>query len=65
MDVFHIFEHMDVKYNVDVEEISNSYKNIPASQIILESKTEDPTKVTGDVKAGVYQIMDPRLRPRG
>ena len=60
MDVFHIFEHMDVKYNVDVEEISNSYKNIPASQIILESKTEDPTKVTGDVKAGVYQIKDNR-----
>jgi len=57
MDVFHILEHMNTPYEIDVDEISESYKNIPpASQIILETKTEDWTKVNGNVKAGVYNI---------
>ena len=56
MDVFHILEHMGVDYQIDVDEISKSYKTDScASQIILETKTNDWTEITGDVKAGVYK----------
>ncbi len=62
MDVFHIFEHMGIDYKIDVEEISAGYKkNTPVSQIILETKTDKWTKVTGDLKAGVYKINKPAV----
>ncbi|KKR10800.1 MAG: ATP-grasp domain protein [Candidatus Woesebacteria bacterium GW2011_GWA1_39_21] len=57
MDVFHILEHMNVPYEIDVDEVTESYrKTAPASQIILETKRESATKVTGDLQAGVYKI---------
>jgi hypothetical protein len=56
MDVFHVFENMNVDYKIDVKEISDSYKiHSPASQIILETRTSDWTQVTGEMKAGVYK----------
>ncbi len=60
MDVYHIFEHMNIDYKIDVDEISSSYKTkIKSSQILLETKTSDWTKVKGDLKAGVYKINRP------
>lgn len=57
MDVFHILEHMNVPYKIKVDEISKSYEvKTPASQILLQTKTDDWTKVTDDLKAGVYRI---------
>ncbi|KKQ48921.1 MAG: biotin carboxylase-like protein [Candidatus Woesebacteria bacterium GW2011_GWC1_38_13] len=57
MDVFHIFEHMNVPYNINVDEISATYAiQKKASQIILETRSDDWTKVAGSLKAGVYKI---------
>ncbi len=57
MDVFHIFEHMGVDYEINVDEISKQYsQKTPASQIILETKSNDWKKVTGDIKAGIYKL---------
>lgn len=60
MDVFHIFELLGVDYSINVGRVSDSYKrNIPVSQIILETKTNSWTKVKGDLKAGIYRINHP------
>lgn len=56
MDVFHVFEHMNIDYKLDAHEVSESYIKSDASQIILETKTDDTTKVTGEIKAGIYKI---------
>jgi hypothetical protein len=59
MDVFHVFEHLNIDYKTDVDEISSSYKvSSPASQLILETRSEDWTQVSGELKAGVYKIGD-------
>lgn len=56
MDVFHILEHMGVDFPIDVDQISDSYKTQKsASQIILETKTNDWVEITCELKAGVYR----------
>ena len=66
MDVFHVFENMNIDYKIDVNEISDSYKtHTSASQIILETRSNDWTKVTGELKAGVYQINYPNSDNNG
>lgn len=60
MDVFHIFEHMNAPYNINVDEISATYAiQKKASQIILETRSDDWTKVSGSLKAGIYKISYP------
>ncbi len=69
MDVFHVFEHLGVDYKINVDEISDSYSlDTPASQILLENRSDDWMKVTGELKAGIYQIVTPKSglkKPQG
>lgn len=57
MDVYHILEHLGIDYDLDIEELSKQYLNTPltGSQIILETKSLNWTKTTGQLKAGIYK----------
>ncbi|HLE48409.1 MAG TPA: ATP-grasp domain-containing protein [Patescibacteria group bacterium] len=58
MDVFHILEHLGVEYDLDVSKMNDLYdKSVNVgSQILLETKTDDWTKVERDMKAGVWNF---------
>jgi predicted ATP-grasp superfamily ATP-dependent carboligase len=57
MDYYHIAEHMNCQYDFDLEQVSREFnQTYQGSQIILETKTNEWSKVNGDLPAGVYHF---------
>jgi predicted ATP-grasp superfamily ATP-dependent carboligase len=57
MDYYHIAEHLNLDYDFDLNQVSEGFnQTYRGSQIILETKTNEWSKVTGDLPAGVYHF---------
>lgn len=57
LDVYHILEFINPGYVLDAGKISLDYKYLtPCSQLVLSTKTNNPTKMEGELKAGVYEF---------
>lgn len=57
LDVYHILEFANPDYDLDAAKASKDYKYLtPCSQLVLSTKTNRPTKMNGELKAGVYEF---------
>jgi hypothetical protein len=57
MDYYHIAEHLNCDYDFDLKEVSKGFnQTLHGSQIILETMTDEWSKVEGDLPAGVYRF---------
>jgi hypothetical protein len=59
LDLYHILEHANPNYDLDTKEVSNDYGDLsPCSQLVLQTKTRDFTRIDGEINAGVYSFND-------
>jgi hypothetical protein len=63
MDVFHILEFLDAEYEIDVGEVTLTYRRpMRGSHIILFNREHVPLKVGRSVRSGVYRYDFERHR---
>lgn len=62
LDYYHVLEHMNVPFTVDAPvESSRLRQPLSGAQIILETKTDQWTQVTGFIQAGVYTLENGKI----
>ncbi len=62
MQIFHNLEHLNSNYEIDFEEVDESYKkHYAAAQILIYNKTADNLIDRKTLKAGIYKVKNGEL----
>jgi len=63
LEYFHLLEHLNVDYELEIRKINKKYKRrIVGSQILLMSKSEEWIRNNGEIEAGIYEFKNKKIK---